>query len=51
MSREKDVLYPSIDSNIWKLAANNIQDLLEKLVEAGADLNQKDEQSCAPLVR
>ena len=34
----------AIDSDQWKLAANGIQDLLEKLVTDGADVNAKDDQ-------
>ena len=36
-----------IDSDQWKLAANGIQDLLEKLITDGADINAKDDQDCA----
>ncbi len=44
------VQYAAIDKNIWKLAANGILDLLEKLVDEGANVDAKDELGCTPLV-
>lgn len=46
----KQVQYAAIDKHIHKLAANGILDLLQKLVDEGANVNSKDEQGTAPLV-
>ena len=43
--------YPKIDKDPWKLAANGTLDLLEKVVDDGANVNAKDTQGCSPLVR
>ena len=40
-----------IDKDQWKLAANGMLELLEPLVDKGADINAKDPSGITPLVR
>ena len=51
--KETLIREPLIDTDPWKLAANNIQDKLEVLVNDKSlklDINKKDEKGISPLV-
>ena len=47
----EEVEVAKVDSDIHKLSAFGILDVLQKLVEQdGVDVNTKDDQGCAPLI-
>ena len=45
-----EIKVPDIDSDQHKLAANGILDLLEVVVDGGADINAKDASGMSPLL-